>query len=85
MTQQQYDRAVQISERLKELEKVRKEISTKSSERLTYSHKDSDGDWREHPSWLMKYVGDILDRHDLMIRQEIDDEINNLKKEIETL
>lgn len=28
---------------------------------------------------------DILDRHDLMIRQDIDDEINNLKKEIETL
>lgn len=84
MTQQQYDRAVQISERLKELEEVRKEISTKSSQRLTYS-KCTGGDWREHPSWLMKYIGDILDRHDLMIRQEIDDEINNLKKEIETL
>lgn len=33
----------------------------------------------------MKYIGDILDKHDKMIRQEIDDEIATLNKEIEEL
>ena len=33
----------------------------------------------------MKYIGDILDKHDKMIRQEIDDEIAALNKEIEEL
>lgn len=30
-------------------------------------------------------IGEILDKHDLMIRQEIDEEIERLKAEIETL
>ena len=33
----------------------------------------------------LKAIGDILDRHDIMIRQEIDDEINKIKQEIEEL
>ena len=33
----------------------------------------------------MRYIGDLLDKHDLMIRQEIDNEIEQLKAEIETL
>lgn len=33
----------------------------------------------------MKYIGDILGKHDKMIRQEIDDEIAVLNKEIEEL
>lgn len=33
----------------------------------------------------MSYISDILDRHDRQIRQEIDDEIEKLKKEIEAL
>lgn len=30
----------------------------------------------------MRYISDILDRHDKMIREEIDAEIEKLKKEI---
>lgn len=33
----------------------------------------------------MRLIGDILDKHDLMIRKEIDEKIEKLKKEIETL
>jgi len=33
----------------------------------------------------MQLIGEILDKHDLMIRDEIDQEIERLKKEIETL
>lgn len=33
----------------------------------------------------MRDIADILDKHDLMIRQEIDDKIEQLKAEIKTL
>lgn len=33
----------------------------------------------------MRTISEILDKHDKMIRQEIDDEIESLKKEIEKL
>ena len=33
----------------------------------------------------MRLISDILDRHDVQIRQEIDEEIAKLKREIEAL
>ena len=36
-------------------------------------------------SWAIKPIGNILDRHDKMIREEIDQEIEALTKEIEAL
>ena len=35
--------------------------------------------------WGMKPISSILDKHDRMIRQEIDDEISLLKEEIKKL
>ena len=73
MTQKQYKRAVEIYESLNNLEDVKKEIGDKEEHRLYYAYK------------VLRKIGVILDKHDLMIRQEIDDEIEKLKKEIETL
>lgn len=84
MTDEQYKRAVQIHERLNELQKVKKEIEGTREHRLWYAEKGS-SEWRLTPEWAMRYISDILDKHDIMIRQEIDDEIEKLKKEIETL
>ena len=84
MTQEQYRRAVKISERLEELERVKKEIDDKSKHRLWYAWK-GESDWRLTSEWVMKYISELLDKHDLMIRQEIDEEIERLKAEIETL
>lgn len=81
MTQEQYNRAVWISERLKELEEVKKEINDPSKHLLTYC----DDNYKPCYRFTMKYISDILDRHDRMIREEIDAEIEKLKKEIETL
>lgn len=83
MTQEQYNRAVQISNRLDELEKVKKEIEGAKDHRLWYAEKGSE--WRLTTEWIMRYISELLDKHDLMIRQEIDDEIEKLKKEIATL
>lgn len=81
MTQEQYNRAVEISKRLEELEEVNKEIECASQRRLCYI-RDSD-----HPcsEWKMRNIGSILDKHDLMIRDEINAEIESLKVEILTL
>ena len=82
MTQEQYNRAVWISGRLKELEEVKEEIEDTSKHFLTYCKEDDD---KPCYRWTLEYISNILDRHDKMIREEIDAEIEKLKKEIETL
>lgn len=84
MTNEQFIRAVEINERISELEKVKKEIKETTKHRLWYAEKD-ERDWRLTAEWIMRYISKILDKHDQLIHQEIDDEIERLKKEIETL
>ena len=82
MTEQQYNRANEINESLSFLNSVKAEIN-KPGVRLDYVRtliqvgceiNVTDGK-----------ITDILDRHDKMIREEIDSEIEKLKKEIEEL
>lgn len=81
MDKQKYERAIAISKRLKELEEVLKEISPTPSYRLSYIDRDNKG-CRE---WEMRYISEILDKHDKMIRADIQQEIDALNAEIETL
>ena len=84
MTEEQYKRAVAINDRISELEKVKDEMGKTTNHRLWYAEKGT-GDWRLTSEWIMRHIGEILDRHDVMIRQEIEDEIKKLKEEIKTL
>lgn len=82
MTQEQYDRAAEINNRLLSLYKVKGEISRYNTvlgyfHRLQHLFKDL--------RIIDEDIRDILDRHDKMIREEIDAEIEKLKKEIEEL
>lgn len=83
MTDEQYKRAVQIHERLNELQEVKKEIEGTREHRLWYAEKGSE--WRLTSEWIMRYIGELLDKHDTMIRAEIEEEISDLLNEIETL
>ena len=87
MTEEQYIRAVQISDRLQELEKVKDDIKQTSKHRLWYASNSGEfgSSWTLCSEWRMRYISEILDKHDTMIRAEIDEEIEKLKKEIETL
>lgn len=85
MTQEQYNRAVAINRRLKELEDVKEEIKDIKEHRLSYTYKKSNGSYELCYESRMRYISDILDCHDKMIREEIDAEIEKLKKEIEKL
>lgn len=85
MTQEQYNRAVAINRQLKELEDVKDEIKDTKEHRLSYTYKKSNGSYELCYESRMRYISDILDRHDKMIREEIDADIEKLKKEIEEL
>lgn len=85
MTQEQFEQAVRINRRLNGLEKVKEEIKSTDNNRLTYSNKSCSGSWDLCSPYIMRLIDEILDKHDLMIREEIDKEIETLKKEIETL
>ena len=87
MTQEQYQRAKQISERLDELRTTKKELENNHQHRLTYEYYNVDtyssNKWCS--SWKMDNISEILEKHDVLIRQEIDKEIEDLEKEIEML
>ena len=86
MTKEQYQRACEINERLRQLEQVKKEIHGTATHRLTYTRKHSTGsDYSPCNQYIMSYIGNLLDTHDKMIRAEIENEIAALEQEIETL
>lgn len=56
--------------------------------RLSYITKTSGygcSEWEAVDVDKMKFIGDILNRHDRQIRQEIDNRIDELNKELEQL
>ena len=91
MTVEQFTTAIQLHHKLEKLNKVKSEIeNTKhQSHRLCYIRqlKVSYGEagWENCDVNRLQIVGEILDRHDLQIRAEIDEEIENIKKQIENL
>ena len=86
MTKEQYQRACEINERLRQLQEVKKEISETATRRLTYTRKhNTDSNYSPCNSYIMHYISNLLDMHDKMIRAEIENEIESLEQEIETL
>lgn len=81
MEKEKFKRAIAINTRIEELEEVKREIASTTECRLSYVDRDNKG-YRE---WRMKVIGDLFDKHDLMIRAEIQQEIDRLNAEIETL
>lgn len=87
MTKEQYQRACEINERLRQLNQVKKEIHGTATHRLTYTHNHNRPSDSYVPcnEYIMRYIGNLLDTHDKMIRAEIENEIASLEQEIEAL
>ena len=87
MDKETYNRAVAISNRLRQLQGVKEELEDTSDHYLTYAEKANSLGDRDSlcADWKMEHISVMLDKHDKMIRQEIDDEIAALEKEIEGL
>lgn len=85
MTKEQYGAVISIVKRLGELNYVQEELKGTTKYKLTYIYKRPDEEDGICRSWVISAINDILDRHDIMIRQEIQDTIDQLKKQIEEL
>lgn len=88
MTQEQYQRALKINDELDGLGSALEEVKY-GKHRLAYQTYNSDtysnSRWDLWVEWKMDGIRKILDKHDKMIRKEIEEEIEKLKKEIEEL
>lgn len=85
MTKEQYKRACEINTRLKQLEQVQEEIRGAATHRLTYTHNRPSDNYVPCNEYVMSHIGNLLDRHDKIIRAEIRAEIAALEQEIESL
>lgn len=81
MEKEKFERAIAINNRLKELEEVKREIASTTKFRLNYVDEDNKG----CAEWRMRAIADLFDKHDVMIRAEIQQEIDSLHAEIEIL
>ena len=84
MTQEKFEHIIKIHYRLDELKAIKNEIQNEVNHKLAYvsTNKSSPTIVSE---WKQRVIGDLLDKHDRMIREEIDQEIDQLNKEIEDL
>lgn len=80
MEKEKFERVIKINERLKVLDDLLDAISPREDFYLSYikGNKDVLGYKRE-------YINDLFDKHDKIIRAEIQQEIDALNSEIETL
>ncbi|ROT19609.1 hypothetical protein EEL53_10220 [Muribaculaceae bacterium Isolate-114 (HZI)] len=89
MTQEQFNTAVKLHHRLEALSKVKEEIANTKEHRLWYAKRYDPmcgtTQWDTVSEYVVQSISDILDRHDQMIRQEIDNEIAKITKQIEEL
>ena len=89
MTQEQFNKVCEIVREIDSLESAKKEISKKEAESLLYGQDISlrfcrwDEYYQRWEVMNIKALFSILRRHEELIRQEIEDRINELKKEIE--
>ena len=89
MTREEFNKVCKIVREIDSLESAKKEISKKEAESLLYGQDISlrfcrwDGYYEKWEVMNIKAISSILRRHEELIRQEIEDRINELKKEIE--
>lgn len=90
MTTEQYNRAVEIYHQIKSLARTKRTIQCLPSSNYEFKlsfieHRRSSGSDNWDISDNMDTIQDILDKHETMIRQEIENKIKMLNQEIERL
>lgn len=80
MTEEQINKVVKIHDQITTMVTLKEKMEG-SSYFLTFKR----GDKNLLTSWEQECINDILDKHGKMIRQEIDERITKLKKELEEL
>lgn len=85
MTDEQYQKAIGIYKRIRELKQF-KEYIKRTEQHRSYAHNSGEfgSNWELVPEEDMRKISDILDKHD-KIRAEIDEEIERLIEEIKNV
>lgn len=85
MTQEQCKRAVEIDAHIKELNKIKSNILSNPYVRLGFIQPINGKEWRALGGEYLHYLNDVLGRCYKIIKQEVDQEIDNLLREIDDL
>lgn len=85
MTEEQFKRAVEIKDKLNALNEIKHDVFGAKEPRLLYVYRNNCGDNAIHSKFALKPIAEILDKHDKMIREEIDEEIRKIQEEIKAL
>ena len=85
MTEEQYTEVIAIHNRFVALQETKKHIENSSNYKLSYKYRMPDNSYRDIPEWILRPISDLLDRHDAMIREEIDREIKELTERIKQI
>ena len=85
MAQEKVNKVIVLHQAIECLEEVKRFLNSRSNHRLSYLEHYPSMEWEIVNMDKMKYIGDILDRHDGMIREEIDQRIAEYKQELENL
>lgn len=85
MTEEQFKKACIIQNKLQSLKEVKHDVLSAQNARLSYVYKNALSDNATHSKFTLSPIAAILEKHDKMIREEIDEEIRKLQEEIKTL
>lgn len=86
MTDETYQKVCEINKQLSVLYRIKEKLSETSTRYLTYAFmSDRKLTERAFDPYDLKPISNILDKHDRMIMDEIEGEIDKLKKQIAEL
>lgn len=84
MTQKEYEKMCELINRKQSLEEIKQKLS-KNKYSLGYIYEAESFLFTRYAENITVSLKDFLEKHDKMIRKEIDQEIERLNKEIEAL
>ena len=84
MTDSQFKQAIEINEKIAELSEAKNVLNKYNGIHLNYSY-IFDGSRRACPVWINNPIESILSKHDKMMREDIDREIEQLREQIKML
>ena len=85
MTEEKLQQVLVLHQTIECLTEAKRHIEATEKKLAFVTHDEERNYWYPANMSIMKYIGDILDRHDKQIREEIDQRIAQYKQELENL
>lgn len=85
MTEEQFKKVCELNAKLESFHDIKREVFGAKEARLSYVYSNAVSDNAVHSKFALKAIAQIINRHDKMIREEVDKEIRKLQEEINIL